>query len=61
METPAGSAGEDEEGIFVLSEDHFDKEIDLIATTTEKWSKNINKIGYIYKQINSEGIVIYGK
>lgn len=34
--------------------------VDLIATTPEKWQENLNKIGYIYSQVNSEGVVLYG-
>ncbi|MCD4819991.1 MAG: nucleotidyltransferase domain-containing protein [Candidatus Cloacimonetes bacterium] len=45
---------------YELLNEHFMQEIDLIAATTEKWKRNINNIGYIYKQINLEGIVLYG-
>ena len=42
----------------LISED-IDTEIDVIATSTEKWNKNSNDISYIYKNINTEGIVLY--
>ncbi|MCK5682921.1 nucleotidyltransferase domain-containing protein [bacterium] len=45
---------------YELLKNHIEKEVDLLATTLKKWNKNINEIGYIYKQIKSEGIVLYG-
>jgi len=45
---------------YELFKENIDKEVDILATTTKKWNRNINKIGLIYKQIHSEGIVLYG-
>ena len=45
---------------YELVNEKIDKEVDLLAITTDKWNKNINKIGFIYKNINSEGIILYG-
>jgi len=36
------------------------EEVDVIASSTEKFAKNINNIGFIYKSINEEGDVLYG-
>ena len=40
-------------------EEHINKEIDLITASTEKMNKNMSTIGFIYKNINDEGIVLY--
>lgn len=40
-------------------EEHINKEIDLIAASTEKMTKNLSTTGFIYKNINEEGIVLY--
>lgn len=45
---------------YELLNEHIEYEVDVIATTSEKWEKNLNNIGYIYNQINNEGIVLYG-
>lgn len=45
---------------YELLNEHIEYEVDVIATTSEKWKENINNIGYIYNQINTEGIVLYG-
>ena len=44
---------------YELLNENIDTEIDLIATSTDKWNKNSDDISYIYKDINSEGIVLY--
>lgn len=44
---------------YELLNEHIVTEVDLIATSTEKWNKNIDDISYIYIDINSEGIVLY--
>ena len=44
---------------YELLNEHIEYDIDVIATTPEKWNKNLNNIGYIYSQINTEGIVLY--
>lgn len=36
------------------------EEVDLIASSTDKFTNNINNIGFIYKSINEEGVVLYG-
>jgi hypothetical protein len=35
--------------------------IDFLAIDYEKYNKNKNRIGYIYKTIEKEGKIIYGK
>jgi uncharacterized protein len=40
-------------------EEHINKEIDLVAASTEKMEKNLTTTGFIYKNINKEGIVLY--
>ena len=35
--------------------------VDLIVVDYDKYNKLKNQIGYIYKTINEEGIIIYGK
>ena len=42
----------------LLNED-IDTGIDILATSTEKWDRNKDNIAYIYKSINSEGIILY--
>ena len=44
---------------YELLKENIAAEVDLIATSTEKWNKNKDNIAYIYKNINSEGIVLY--
>ena len=44
---------------YELLSENIDIEIDVIATSTEKWNKNSEDISYIYKNINTEGIVLY--
>lgn len=43
-----------------LYAEHIDSEIDLISASIEKMKKNQNTTGFIYKNINKEGIVLYG-
>ena len=43
-----------------LYEEHLNKEIDLIAASTEKMNRNLDTNGFIYKNINDEGVVLYG-
>ena len=43
-----------------LLNSHISEEVDLIASSTDKFAKNINNIGFIYKSINEEGVVLYG-
>jgi predicted nucleotidyltransferase len=40
-------------------EEHINKEIDLIAASTETMNRNLSATGFIYKKINEEGIVLY--
>ncbi|MDC7235234.1 MAG: nucleotidyltransferase domain-containing protein [Spirochaetales bacterium] len=40
-------------------EEHIDKDIDLVAASSEKMKKNIATTGFIYKNINEEGIILY--
>ncbi|MDC7242397.1 MAG: nucleotidyltransferase domain-containing protein [Sphaerochaetaceae bacterium] len=40
-------------------EEHINKEIDLIAASTENMIKNLTTTGFIYKNINEEGVVLY--
>ena len=44
---------------YELLNENIDTEIDIIATSTEKWNKNSDDISYIYKNIISEGIILY--
>lgn len=44
---------------YELFNQNIDSEVDIIATSTEKWLKNIQNISYIYKDIESEGIILY--
>lgn len=43
-----------------LLSNHVCEEVDIIASSTDKFEKNINNIGFIYKSINEEGVVLYG-
>ena len=40
-------------------EEHINKEIDLVAASTEKMEKNLTTTGFIYKNVDEEGIVLY--
>jgi len=44
---------------YELLNENIDTEIDVIATSTEKWNKNSSDISYIYKSIITEGIILY--
>ena len=43
-----------------LLNSHVSEEVDLIASSTDRFANNINNIGFIYKHINEEGVVLYG-
>lgn len=38
----------------------IDQDVDIIAASTETWARNIDNIAFVYRRINSEGIVVYG-
>ena len=37
----------------------IDQDVDVIAASTETWNRNIDNIAFVYRRINSEGIVLY--
>lgn len=43
-----------------LFEEHISSEIDLIASSSEKLIQNRNNVGFIYKSVHDEGIILYG-
>lgn len=44
---------------YELFNQNINSEVDVIATSTEKWLKNSKNISYIYKDIETEGIILY--
>ena len=45
---------------YELLKAQIDSEIDLIATSSQKWEKNSDDISYIYHDIRKEGVILYG-
>jgi len=42
-----------------LLEEHILSEVDLIAATPQKMEKNKDRVGFIYRKIYKEGVVLY--
>jgi len=58
------SSGENERQItrlinYRLLDENIDSQIDILATSTDKWNKNKDNIAFIYKNIAREGVILY--
>ena len=45
---------------YRLLREDIGQAVDIVVASTETWNRNVNKIGMIYKQIDEEGIILYG-
>ncbi len=44
---------------YELLNQAIDRDVDVMAASTETWNRNIDNIAFVYRRINSEGIVLY--
>ena len=45
---------------LALYDEHIDKPVDVIASSPEVFNKNKDNPSMIYKDVNTQGIVLYG-
>ncbi len=44
---------------YELLNEHIESDVEILATSTEKWNKHKDNIAFIYKNINAESLVLY--